>query len=276
MKWIPCSERLPDVDGKLWRIRTASGESEEFYHFHEGWATDQDVTHWMPRFAIGEFVDRFLSWPLPKSVCSDLCVTKLAYPHGRYGTSLLTADEARQMLEYVLQDTPAPRRPDEPKEVTQRQSSEKTIRDAEAAIDLFLEYRDKYGRDEESAKAAALNEFAEAESPEVAALSVTQRNKVIEECARVCEEMARQTWVPQYRYAAETLRERIRALKSEEVTQRVDEGLVIDAGVAKWLLGEGPHPATGEWFERPEGRKGAFWWRKELHAALSPLAVEQK
>ena len=60
-----------------------------------------------------EMVDRFLSWPLPESVCSDGCVTerdyctKRGYPRGaRSGTSLLTADEARQMLEHVLRGTP--------------------------------------------------------------------------------------------------------------------------------------------------------------------------
>ena len=45
-------------------------------------------------------VDRFLSWPLPDSVCSDLCATTRGYP-GRTGTTLLTADEARQMIEYI-------------------------------------------------------------------------------------------------------------------------------------------------------------------------------
>ncbi len=52
-------------------------------------------------------VNRFLSWPLPDSVCSDECVTRTGgewtpeYPQ-RTGTNLLTADEARKMLEYVL------------------------------------------------------------------------------------------------------------------------------------------------------------------------------
>lgn len=49
-----------------------------------------------------EMVDRFLSWPLPASVCSDPCSTMKEYPHQRVGTSLLTADEARQMLQHVL------------------------------------------------------------------------------------------------------------------------------------------------------------------------------
>jgi hypothetical protein len=48
-------------------------------------------------------------------------------------------------------------------------SASSAIRAAEDAIDLFLEYRDKYGHTDESAKAAAINEFAEAESEEVRA-----------------------------------------------------------------------------------------------------------
>jgi hypothetical protein len=57
-----------------------------------------------------EMVNRFLTWPLPKSVDSDVCVTKdygqrsgiINVSPNRTGTNLLTADEARQMLEHVL------------------------------------------------------------------------------------------------------------------------------------------------------------------------------
>jgi hypothetical protein len=48
-------------------------------------------------------VERFLSWPLPKSVRSDLCVTT-DYEFPRSGTNLLTAEEARQMIEYLLSE----------------------------------------------------------------------------------------------------------------------------------------------------------------------------
>jgi hypothetical protein len=48
-----------------------------------------------------EMVSRFLSWKLPKSVRPDECALDQNYPH-RIGTNLLTADEARQMLEHVL------------------------------------------------------------------------------------------------------------------------------------------------------------------------------
>jgi hypothetical protein len=51
---------------------------------------------------IAKCVDRFLGWPLPKSVCADFCATDSNYPHQRSGTNLLNADEARAMLEYVL------------------------------------------------------------------------------------------------------------------------------------------------------------------------------
>lgn len=51
--WIPVSERLPDVDGVRWMIWAIDNYgvpylASEYYHFHEGWATDEHVTHWMP------------------------------------------------------------------------------------------------------------------------------------------------------------------------------------------------------------------------------------
>jgi hypothetical protein len=51
---------------------------------------------------INLLVDKFLCWPLPKSVCSDTCVTVANYEHQRIGTNLLTSDEARQMFEYLF------------------------------------------------------------------------------------------------------------------------------------------------------------------------------
>jgi hypothetical protein len=51
---------------------------------------------------IDKLVDRFLAWPLPESVCSDLCVTDRKYKFPRSGTNLLTADEARAMFQHVL------------------------------------------------------------------------------------------------------------------------------------------------------------------------------
>lgn len=53
---------------------------------------------------LNTLVDRFLMWPLPKSVRSDQCVT-MDYPFPRSGTNLLTADEAKQMIDYLLAPT---------------------------------------------------------------------------------------------------------------------------------------------------------------------------
>lgn len=57
----------------------------------------------MEKERIDKLVDKFLSWPLPDSVCSDLAATKQGYPH-RSGTTLLSATEARIMIEYLLNE----------------------------------------------------------------------------------------------------------------------------------------------------------------------------
>ncbi len=50
-----------------------------------------------------DMVNRFLTWPLPESVCADLCATKQGAPH-RSGTNLLSYTEARQMLAHVVRE----------------------------------------------------------------------------------------------------------------------------------------------------------------------------
>ena len=54
---------------------------------------------------LDRLVQRFLSWPLPSSVCADLCATQHGAPH-RSGTNLLSAVEARQMIEHLLAGEP--------------------------------------------------------------------------------------------------------------------------------------------------------------------------
>lgn len=58
---------------------------------------------------VSALVDRFLTWPLPESVCADRCASEPNVPAGigvpvprRTGTNLLNAEEARQMIEYLL------------------------------------------------------------------------------------------------------------------------------------------------------------------------------
>lgn len=50
---------------------------------------------------VEDMVERFLAWPLPDSVCSDTCATIPGYLN-RTGTNLLTANEAKQMIEYLF------------------------------------------------------------------------------------------------------------------------------------------------------------------------------
>lgn len=67
---------------------------------------DKKIIEWKES-EINKLVDKFLAWPLPKSVHPDTCVID---PHYREtfpncpltGTNLLTADEARQMIQYLL------------------------------------------------------------------------------------------------------------------------------------------------------------------------------
>jgi hypothetical protein len=51
---------------------------------------------------LDQMADLIMRWPLPKSVCSDPCVSMQNYTAPRYGTSLMTHGEALQMLEYVF------------------------------------------------------------------------------------------------------------------------------------------------------------------------------
>lgn len=95
----PWSLNIVRDDGSLFPVLQSSAE----YTFRSAHAPQ-------PSALLSHMVDRFLAWPLPKSVCSDTCVTDSNYPSPRSGTNLLTADEARSMLEYVTRAAhePAP------------------------------------------------------------------------------------------------------------------------------------------------------------------------
>ena len=67
----------------------------------------QALTNELTEADLSAMVDRFLAWPLPDSVSSDVCVSVREYGKEegwppRCGTNLLTADEARQMLTHVI------------------------------------------------------------------------------------------------------------------------------------------------------------------------------
>jgi len=80
---------------------------------------------------LDKMVDRFLAWPLPDSVCADLIATRQgSYSPPRVGTNLLTATEARQMLEHVLQvsspESPAKEQAGEVAEMVKRLRAQQT------------------------------------------------------------------------------------------------------------------------------------------------------
>jgi hypothetical protein len=49
-----------------------------------------------------EMVNRFLTWPVPDELLSDLCMTAPRLSLPRYGTNVMDAQQARAMLEYVF------------------------------------------------------------------------------------------------------------------------------------------------------------------------------
>lgn len=86
------SEREEKIAGLLARIRQENG--------YVGSGMDYDVikNHFE---TVDSLVEKFLAWPLPKSVCADMCATRPETLH-RSGTNLLTATEAKEMFEYLL------------------------------------------------------------------------------------------------------------------------------------------------------------------------------
>jgi hypothetical protein len=55
-QWVSVNDRLPDEDGRLWIAlaeKVTNGKVvgyypiHEFYHFHEGWATDETIVYWL-------------------------------------------------------------------------------------------------------------------------------------------------------------------------------------------------------------------------------------
>lgn len=79
----------------------------------------------MKTMVIDKMVDRFLAWSLPKDFAPDGGISFNKYyhgadnglhPHEPIGTNLLTAEQARQMFEHVLDDAPEKTMGDYPQE----------------------------------------------------------------------------------------------------------------------------------------------------------------
>lgn len=156
-----------------------------------------------------ELVDRFLSWPLPTSVCSDPCASTPGYPHQRVGTNLLTADEARQMLQHVVGPLLNAKQAVIDRLMLEHCPEEMT----EAQVREWGEHQKPAGPEAKAQIEAALRTPSE-----------SGRNAIIEECAVVCDETARlqsemaEGEMTQYRKArawdASICAAKIRALKN--------------------------------------------------------------
>ncbi len=56
----------------------------------------------MSEMYLDRLASRFVAAPLPANVAADGCATDANYPHPRYGTNLLTAGQAKEVLRHVL------------------------------------------------------------------------------------------------------------------------------------------------------------------------------
>lgn len=84
---------------------TDGGRNLRYEGLFEGETEEQRSLRLAPVQPVSaEMVNRFLAWPLPTDVCADPCASMSGYPHHRSGTNLLTALQARAMLEHVLVD----------------------------------------------------------------------------------------------------------------------------------------------------------------------------
>lgn len=78
----------------------ATAKAEE----HGGQVTRLDQCDCSEAEMLDRAVNRFLTWPLPDSVCPDACTINKRHKGMPVptGTNLLTATEARDMLKHVL------------------------------------------------------------------------------------------------------------------------------------------------------------------------------
>lgn len=87
------------------------------------------------RQLLDKMANDFLRWPLPDSVCADLCATIVGYKH-RSGTNLMTFTESKAMftevvLPLIAANTPAAAQSVEPKAVQRYWWTERCIEKAE-------------------------------------------------------------------------------------------------------------------------------------------------
>jgi hypothetical protein len=79
-----------------------SGDGGDAWAISDAMRMDEDGRLPQDCDSVKAMVDRFLTWPLPSSVCADKCATDNSYQYPRSGTNLLNAIEAEAMIRHVI------------------------------------------------------------------------------------------------------------------------------------------------------------------------------
>jgi hypothetical protein len=100
------NQLMPDQLVKFWESSLLNQRSQ--FHAIASIADALEERNVQPN--IGQLVDRFLAWPLPKDFSPDGGISfknekdaRGYAPAWPVGTNLFTADQARQMLEYLFE-----------------------------------------------------------------------------------------------------------------------------------------------------------------------------
>lgn len=95
--WKELYDMAYDRDSFERFMRAAEANISENHTAPDNTLNKKEMTH-----DIKALVNRFLAWPLPKTLASDGCATNNKYPYPRSGTNLMSGEEAEAMFRYVL------------------------------------------------------------------------------------------------------------------------------------------------------------------------------
>jgi hypothetical protein len=120
---------------------------------------------------IHELTEAFLRWPLPESVCADLCATKQG--PGRIGTNLLSYTEARAMLDAVVHTAIASLVAQRDREIAMHSNTVAQRDEAEEAVDKLASavLKEPIDWHDHGAKWAEALDKVESENARIAAIA---------------------------------------------------------------------------------------------------------
>jgi hypothetical protein len=95
-------ERIAGIVVPLLAQSDHSGDGGDAWAISDAMRMDEDGRLPQDCDSVKAMVHRFLTWPLPSSVCADKCATDNSYQYPRSGTNLLNAIEAEAMIRHVI------------------------------------------------------------------------------------------------------------------------------------------------------------------------------